>query len=951
LFVALQGRKMGRETEIPGTEVSAQDKSALPGPPNRVNPERAAVSTAVPSSPAPSLPDEEQRYRTLIEQLPAILYIAEYGAEGRCYFVSSKIRELLGFEPEDWLGDTRFWIAHVHPEDRPKALGEEEEAQKNARNFRSEYRLQHRNGSYRWFRDEGVPLITRPGGPPLLHGVLYDIHDSKLMEAAVRGSEERYRVVAQRLSLALESSALSLWDLNVATGEVFLDEQWSAMLGGPKAPTRTNVQELFAITHPDDRERTLREAMRTLRGETERYSTDHRVRNARGEWIWVHSTGKVIDRNADGRAVRAIGTNQNISDRREAQQKLQELQDRLHHTLNSTPVVVFSLDTNGIFLLSEGQGMQALGRSSGQFVGQSIYELCKGYPEILENFRRALSGAEFTVVTQVSAQSGVLTFEMAWMPLRNAEGAIIGVAGVATNITERKRAETALRESEERLRQALSAAEMGVWEWDAATNRTAWDASMCSLAGFAPGEYDGRMESLVARMHPEDRDKFLKAADHCARTGESYQLDFRIVRPDGRTVWIADQGRPEFDADGKLLRFRGVARDVTRERELQDQLRGAQRMEAIGKLAGGVAHDFNNLLTVIRGNSETLLAASAGNVVSRQNAEAVLKAADRAAAITRQLLAFSRKQVLQPKVIELGGAVSETANLLRRLLGPAVKLELQLPAHSLHVRADGSQLEQVVLNLVVNARDAMPQGGTVAVSVDRAKAGSSSLRRFPQMRDTDYALLTVTDTGTGMDAATRARIFEPFFTTKELGKGTGLGLATVYGIVKQSEGWIWVDSAPGMGTTFEVFLPEVPAPQEAEPIPAPRTASLRGTETLVLVDDEEDILELTAGYLGSMGYQVISALSGEDALEKIGGHAGKIDALITDALMPGMPGTQLAKKVRELRPEIKILYMSGYAEDSGILSSLRRDGEDFLQKPFGLTELGLRIRELLGRHA
>ena len=219
------------------------------------------------------------------------------------------------------------------------------------------------------------------------------------------------------------------------------------------------------------------------------------------------------------------------------------------------------------------------------------------------------------------------------------------------------------------------------------------------------------------------------------------------------------------------------------------------------------------------------------------------------------------------------------------------------------------------------------------------------------MRDTDYALLTVTDTGTGMDAATRARIFEPFFTTKELGKGTGLGLATVYGIVKQSEGWIWVDSAPGMGTTFEVFLPEVPAPQEAEPIPAPRTASLRGTETLLLVDDEEDILELTAGYLGSMGYEVISALSGEDALEKLGGHAGKIDALITDALMPGMPGTQLAKKVRELRPETKILYMSGYAEDSGILTSLRRDGEDFLQKPFGLTELGLRIRELLGRHA
>ena len=674
---------MGREIEIPGSEVSTQNKSALPLPADVAKPQPPDAKTAV-----PSLPAEEQRYRTLIEQLPAILYIAEYGAEGRCYFVGSKIRELLGFEPEDWLKNTRFWIEHIHPEDREKALADEEEAQKNGSNFRSEYRLQHRNGSYRWFRDEGVPIETRPGGPPLLHGVLYDIHESKLMEAARRTADERVRL---------------------------------------------------------------------------------------------------------------------------------------------------ALDGLGI----------------------------------------------------------------------------------------------------------------GCWELDVETELMTWDTNIYRELQVNEATFSRKLSDFMAMVYPEDRAKITEALKQSEADGETHAAEYRVVLPNGETQWRASFRRPVFDGQGKLVRFIGVSQNITQRRKLEEQLRMAQKMEAIGQLAGGVAHDFNNLLTVIHGNSETLLAASAGNAASQQNAEAVLKAADRAAAITRQLLAFSRRQVLQPKVIELGGAVSETANLLRRLLGPAVKLELQLPAHSAHVRADGSQLEQVVLNLVVNARDAMPQGGTVTVSIDRVRAGSSSLRRFPQMRDADYARLTVTDTGTGMDAATRARIFEPFFTTKELGKGTGLGLATVYGIVKQSEGWIWVDSAPGMGTTFEVYLPEVPAPHETEPIPAQRSASLRGTETLLLVDDEEDILELTAGYLGEMGYQVISALSGEDALEKIGGHAGKIDALITDALMPGMPGTQLAKKVRELRPGTRVLYMSGYAEDSGILTSQRRDGEDFLQKPFGLTELGMKIRELL----
>ena len=883
----------------------------------------------------------------------------------------------------------------------------------------------------------------------------------------------------QRLGLALESSGLSLWDCDVASGAVYLDENWSAMLGGPRKPTRTTVPELLAITHPEDRERIFQDALRVLKGNAESYAEDHRVRDAGGNWAWIHSTGRVVERNAEGRAVRAIGTNANITERRRAEQalresearyralyednvaglmvatqegrlldcnaamvrihgfaskaelqavnleqlyadprdrrklmetlrtsgqvsnyearqlrkdgstiwvmrslrlvenpaggpplifgtavdvtkrkeaeaaltesekQLHESQDLLRHTVNNAPVIAFSIDAQGRFVLSEGRGLAALGLKPGEVVGQTIFDLYSDNPGIIENFRRAMAGEEFTAANTIPALR--LTHETAMRPLRNARGEIVGVTGVATDITERERAEAALRESEERLRLAMHAADMGVWEWDAATDRSTWDTSLHRIMGVAPGEFDGRTETLANLIHPEDRQKFLISVEQAARLGEVYQLDFRLIRPDGRTVWIADRGRPEFDASGKLLRFRGVARDVTQQRELREQLNRAQKMEAVGQLAGGVAHDFNNLLMVIRGNAEVLWDHLATEGAGTRSLEALLQAADRAAGITRQLLAFSRRQVLQPKVVELGRLVSETAGLLRRVIGPATQLELQMPPEALYVRVDAGQIDQVVLNLVINARDAMPEGGKVTLRVDRAAAGSEGVRRlrFPQMPDADYVRLTVQDTGTGMDAATQARIFEPFFTTKELGKGTGLGLATVYGIVKQSEGWIWVDSEPGAGTKFEVFLPEVPAPEEVAPAKPQRFAEARGTETLLVVDDEPDILELATGYLSGLGYQVIGAGSGEQALAKIGALSGPLDLLITDAQMPGTPGLRLAQTVRELRPEARVLYISGYAEDSGIPGRLPQAGEDFLQKPFALTELAAKIRELL----
>ncbi len=768
------------------------------------------------SEPSPTvLPATEVRYRTLIEQIPATIYIAEYGSNGKWYYISPKIRETLGYAPEDFLANSSLWFDLLHPDDRARVVAAEEEAAKSGGPFQHEYRLKDRAGRYRWFHDDGVSLPHEPGAVCLVHGILYDIHERKMMEIALREGEER-------LSLALGGSGISLWDYDCVTGRVFMDDEWLAMLGGERKITLTTIREMEALIHPDDRERVRGEVIQSLKGKKDLYSEDHRVRNCHGDYVWIHSSGRVVERSADGRAVRAIGTHRDIS--------------------------------------------------------------------------------------------------------------------------ERQQREAALRESEQLLSQALAAAHMGAWRWDAATNSTSWDANERKLLGVSD-THQASLASVIELIVPEDRDKFTEAVDRCSKTGEFYKQEFRIMRPDGHIRWLADHGEPEFDATGQVVGFRGVIRDITEERELEEQLRRAQRMESIGQLASGVAHDFNNLLMVIRGNTEYLLEHAAEGSVFQKNSEAILRATDRAAGITRQLLAFSRKQVVQPRVVEFGSAVNETTNLVRSLLGPSIQLDVKLPTEPLRVLADSGQLEQVVLNLVLNARDAMPQGGTISVSVERVAANADVLRRHIERKDRDYILLTVHDTGIGMDEATRERIFEPFFTTKEIGKGTGLGLATVYGIVDQCQGWITVESSPAQGATFHVFLPEAAAAEQIEP---PAVAgTLRGNETLLVVDDEEAIRELATVFLGGQGYRVISASSGEEALELIRRHSEPIHALITDALMPGMGGMTLAKRLRELLPATKVLFISGFAEDTGILSELPRAGEDYLQKPFGLKELAEKVRRLL----
>jgi nitrogen-specific signal transduction histidine kinase len=394
---------------------------------------------------------------------------------------------------------------------------------------------------------------------------------------------------------------------------------------------------------------------------------------------------------------------------------------------------------------------------------------------------------------------------------------------------------------------------------------------------------------------------------------------------------------------GHQIVFNAV-KNLSETQHLEEQLRQAQKMEAVGRLAGGVAHDFNNLLTAILGYAELLLDADPSSEV-KHSADEILKAGERAASLTKQLLAFSRKQVLQPKILDLNEVLAEIDGLLRRTLGEDVRYETERDAHLWRVLADPGQLQQVLLNLAVNARDAMPEGGVLRIATRNVSLRAANLPEIPKVAEGDYVLLEVGDTGHGMDTETLSRAFEPFFTTKERGKGTGLGLSTVYGIVKQSGGYIHIESDPGKGTRVLVYLTRVHGAADSPSNVSPRSLPRGGSETILLVEDEESVRRLASLLLERSGYRLLVASSAEEALEMARGYAGQIDLLLTDVVLPGLNGRRLADLLSPERPSMKVVFASGYFDERGILES----GSDFIQKPFNPETLARSVRLALDR--
>ena len=526
--------------------------------------------------------------------------------------------------------------------------------------------------------------------------------------------------------------------------------------------------------------------------------------------------------------------------------------------------------------------------------------------------------------------------------------ALASVADTIAQGAERKQAEEKLRESEERFRQLTENINGVFWISDADLQSTIYvNPAYETIWGRSCESLYASPMSWIEAVHPEDKSRVVEIiADR--QLSESFDMTYRIVRPDGSMRWIRDRGFPVHDAAGRVIRMVGAAEDVTERRQLEMQLYQAQKMDAVGQLAAGVAHDFNNLLTVISGHSELLATISPADERWQDSIAEIRRATELGSTSIRQLLTLSCRQILEPKVLDLNVIVAEAGKMLSRIIGEHVRLTTLLQPHLSPIRADPGQLNQLILNLAVNARDAMPQGGSLTLETHEIGLNADDVKAHNDFHPGRYVVLTVTDTGWGMAPDVQARIFEPFFTNKAEGMGTGLGLSVVLGIVRQSGGHIEVESKPGVGTEFKIYLPAAQEPADG-PAQDALPKSVGGSETVLLVEDEEPVRNITTLLLESLGYRVLQAENGQDALRLFEACREKFDLLMTDVVMPDLSGREVAEALQALDPNLRILFHSGYTDDTVVRMGILHEKVAFLKKPFTLDVLASKIREVLDR--
>jgi two-component system, cell cycle sensor histidine kinase and response regulator CckA len=624
--------------------------------------------------------------------------------------------------------------------------------------------------------------------------------------------------------------------------------------------------------------------------------------------------------------------------------------EELFHLISENAAdMIAVVDMEGRRLYNSLSYEKALGYSPEELQSSSSFEQI--HPDDRERVKKAAeearhSGIGTTLEYRLRHKNGTwLVLESTSSVIRNANGDPEKLVIVNRDITERNRAEEALRRSEAGFRSVVEDAPYGIYRASTSGRFLQVNPALQKMLGYQMGEELLRTElaSEIFRHTGE----YQRLTEVLTGTEEVKDIELEWKRQDGTPITVRCSGRRINDENGAPAYFEVFAEDVTEKRVLEKQLRMAQKMEAIGRLSGGIAHDFNNLLGVIIGYSRVLNKALGTNTVLREHALEIEKAGQRAASLTKQLLAFSRQQVLTPAVLNLNTLASDMEKMLPRLLGEDIEVSLALDPELGNVKADQSQIEQVIMNLAVNARDAMPMGGKLKIYTSNVELDQAYTRNHPGSKVGSYVLLAVTDTGTGMDAGTLTHIFEPFFTTKERGKGTGLGLATVYGVVKQSNGYIWVDSAPGKGASFQIYLPRhVGQPTMDEQI-IDSSEKLRGSETILLVEDAEPLRKLAQTFLETAGFRVLSAESGESALEVMASFGVAFDLLLTDVVMPGINGRVLAEQMLPRQPGMKVLYMSGYTDSfiagHGVLDA----GTQLLHKPFTEEILIRKVREVL----
>jgi PAS domain S-box-containing protein len=780
---------------------------------------------------------------------------------------------------------------------------------------------------------------------------------------------------------ALENLDAVMWEADPVTFQfTYVSRGAERFLGYTLEHWLTRPAFWVDVLHPDDRERAVNECQIAVQ-EGRDHDFEYRVVAADGRVLWVRDLVRVIS-NASGQAIGLHGVMLDITERKRKDFEANERHraaivafahqiaadrtaDALLDKLCAAACEVTLAQNAAVTMLTDdGSALQRAGTSrldddTLRFELRVVIDerravrlmnpsslavpiLSPGRVYGCLSLRDKLGPEGFSdrdeeVVLTLARHAGI-AYENAQLH----DDLRLRSATLEQEVADRRRAEA-------RTQLALAAAMMGVWELDLAADRLHWSDSLAAIFGLSPAQAPTTIDEFAAVIHPGDRAAVTEGLARAIREQTDLVNEFRTNWPDGTVHWIAGRARVFCDDSGSPARIIGVGMDIGERKSLEEQLRQAHKMEAIGQLAGGVAHDFNNLLTVIHGYAELLLTTLNADDHRRTDVDEILRAARSAAGLTRQLLAFSRKQVLQPTLLDLNSLVVNTSRMLRRLIGENIELVTRLAPVPAAVHADAGQLEQILMNLALNARDAMPQGGHLSIETATVVLDAAYATQQVGVRPGPYAMLAVSDSGIGMDDQTKHRIFEPFFTTKERGRGTGLGLATVYGIVKQSGGHVWVDSEVGRGSTFKVYLPRAEEGAFVERSTIEAGAAPTGSETVLLVEDEQAVRLLCRVLLERAGYQVLDAANPRQAEDLFRDHADRIDLLVTDVIMPGSSGPSLFARLSPARPALRVLYMSGYADNAVVQPAGHPSDVQFLQKPFTADGLLCKVREALDR--
>ena len=874
----------------------------------------------------------EMRFRTLTENSSDIITIVD--SDGRVRYASPSARTL-GYAPGELFGHQGF--GYVHPDDRARVRRAFGRAMRGeSLGSAEEFRFRHKDGSWRTLLAVTTSLlhVSRVGGMIVS---MRDVTEHENARTLMRTQERQLKAVVDAVNdIVLELDAdgryLNIW----ASDERKLARPRAELLG----------KRIDEVLRPDEAGQFAEPLQRVLRtGIPEKL--EYPLTLADGMHWFLGSLSRLpgIDGGPD---TLCMGIT-DITDRKRAEQALARSEAHFRTLTEDASDMITVVDREGRVIYESASVARQQGRPAQEVLGRPVFE--RVHPDDVAAVRRALDSVVQGSEPQVRLQFRFQYRDGTWHVLETVgrnlldDPAVRGIVLNTRDVTDQARAAEALQASETKFRALTENSTDLIASLDLDGRLTYASPSARRILGYEPGALLG--ETAFAYIHPEDVARVREAFEQAVASPDTTALraQFRFRHVDGS--WRAFEAVASNMLD--VAAVRGVVlncRDITEQRALEAQFRQAQRLEAVGRLAGGVAHDFNNILTAITGYSELLLDDLPPDDRKRGDIEEIRAAAQRAAALTRQLLAFSRKQVLQVKVLDLNAVVRTLDRMLQRLLGEDVRLELALSEGLGAVRADPVQMEQVIMNLAVNARDAMPAGGRLTIQTANVVLDASYSRTHRGARPGRHVMLAMTDTGIGMDEETRSHLFEPFFTTKGQGKGTGLGRATVYGIVKQSGGNIWVYSEPGRGATFRLYLPRVD--EQPEPLVRPATLpAAGGDETVLLAEDDAAVREVVAQALEQKGYRVLRASDGQMAIELARAHRARIDLLVTDLVMPGPTGRELAEVLVGERPGLRVMYMSGYPDEAVVRHGVLEKGLHYLQKPFVVEDLARKVREVL----